>query len=135
MGKILQEEFQKEKQTISKETYKGGFIMFNMDNIEIGSGQTKEEEKRQRDRNLVMNLCKMNLRFDTRLVTKKELDDYEDRNEHNLVAIKLAKSFGTYQEVLTVMKIFQKHTIKGSIEHEDQKVRDQIIIKYYKLAK
>ena len=109
--------------------------MFNMDNIEIGSGQTKEEEKRQRDRNLVMNLCKMNLRFDTRLVTKKELDDYEDRNEHNLVAIKLAKSFGTYQEVLTVMKIFQKHSIKGSIEHEDQKVRDQIIIKYYKLAK
>ena len=87
------------------------------------------------NQNRFNNLLRLNLRFDTRLVTKKELDDLEDRNEHGLVAIKLAKSFGTYQEVLTVMKIFQKHTIKGSIEHEDQKIRDQIIIKYYKLAK
>ena len=109
--------------------------MFNMDNIEIGSGQTQEEEKRHRDRTLFMNLLKMNLRFDTRPVTKKELDDLEDRNEHGLVAIKLAKSFGTYQEVLTVMEIMLRHIQQGSIDYEDQKIRDQIINKYYTLAK
>ena len=109
--------------------------MFDMDKIEIASAETKEQEIRRLNFQRFQNLARISLRFDKDLITKKELDVYEDKNEHGLVAIKLAKSFGTYQEVLTVMEIMLRHIQQGSIDYEDQKIRDQIINKYYTLAK
>ena len=109
--------------------------MFDMDKIEIASAETKEQEIRRLNFQRFQNLARISLRFDKDLITKKELDVYEDKNEHGLVAIKLAKSFGTYQEVLTVLEIMFRHIQQGSIDYEDQKIRDQIINKYYTLAK
>ena len=135
MGKSNEEKFQKEKQTISKETYKGRLLMFNPTNMEIAPAETEEQKIKRLNFQRWQNLTRIHVRFDKDLITKKQLDELEDRNEHGLVAIKLAKSFGTYQEVLTVMEIMLRHIQQGSIDYEDQKVRDQIINKYYTLAK
>ena len=109
--------------------------MSDMDNIEIAPPATKEQETKRLNMQRWQNLTRIYVRFDKDLITKKQLDELEDKNEHGLVAIKLAKSFGTYQEVLTVMEIMLRHIQQGSIEYEDQKVRDQLINKYYELAK
>lgn len=109
--------------------------MFDPTNMEIAPPTTKEQETRRLNFQRWQNLTRIHVRFDKDLITKKQLDELEDKNEHGLVAIKLAKSFGTYQEVLTVMEINFRHIKEGSIDYKDQKVRDQIIIKYYKLAK
>lgn len=109
--------------------------MFDPTNMEIASAETEEQKTKRLDFQRWQHLAKISVRFDKDLITKKELDELEHRNEHGLVAIKLAKSFGTYQEVLTVMEIMLRHIQQGSIDYEDQKIRDQIIIKYYKLAK
>ena len=109
--------------------------MFDMDNMEIAPPATKEQETKRLNFQRWENLARISVRFDKNLISKKQLDELEDRNEHGLVAIKLAKSFGTYQEVLTVMEIMLRHIQQGSIDYEDQKIRDQIINKYYTLAK
>ena len=74
------------------------------------------------------------LRFASRGVTKKELNRLEDRNEHGMVALKLAQSYGTAAEVKKVQDINKRHNKKGSIEYKDQKERDAIIRKYFKMA-
>jgi len=71
----------------------------------------------------------------SKLITKKEIDKLEDQNQHGRVAIELVKSFGSYQEYLTIMKICRNHDKRGYIEHEEQKIRDQIIFKYYDYSK
>jgi len=63
---------------------------------------------------------------------KREIDKLEDNNEHGMVALKLAQSFGTPKEVKTVQDINKRHQRAGSIEHKDQKERDAIIRKYYR---
>ena len=67
-------------------------------------------------------------------VSKREIDKLEDGNEHGMVALKLAQSFGTPKEVKTVQDINKRHNRAGSIEHKDQKERDAIIRKYYDMA-
>ena len=67
-------------------------------------------------------------------VSKREIDKLEDDNEHGMVALKLAQSFGTPKEVKTVQDINKRHQRAGSIEHKDQKERDAIIRKYYNMA-
>jgi hypothetical protein len=67
-------------------------------------------------------------------VTKKQLRDLEDRNEHGLVALKLAQSFGTPTEVKKIQDINKRHDMKGHIEYKDQKERDAIASKYWKMA-
>lgn len=67
-------------------------------------------------------------------VTKKQLRDLEDRNEHGLVALKLAQSFGTPAEVKKIQDINKRHNMKGHIEYKDQKERDAIASKYWKMA-
>ena len=105
--------------------------MFDPTNMEIVSS-TEEQEIKRLNFQRWKNQMSMSLISDRDLVTKEELNQLEDQNEHGLVAIKLAKSFGTYQEVLTVMEIMLRHIQQGSIDYEDQKVRDQIINKYYR---
>ena len=67
-------------------------------------------------------------------VSKREIDKLEDDNEHGMVALKLAQSFGTPKEVKTVQDINKRHQRAGSIEYKDQKERDAIIRKYYNMA-
>tara|TARA_B100001559_G_scaffold46549_1_gene35078 strand:- start:10463 stop:11764 length:1302 start_codon:yes stop_codon:yes gene_type:complete len=67
-------------------------------------------------------------------VSKREIDKLEDGNEHGMVALKLAQSFGTPKEIKTVQDINKRHNRAGSIEHKDQKERDAIIRKYYDMA-
>jgi len=67
-------------------------------------------------------------------VTKKQLRDLEDRNEHGLVALKLAQSFGTPIEVKKIQDINKRHDMKGHIDYKDQKERDAIASKYRKMA-
>ena len=38
-------------------------------------------------------------------VSKREIDKLEDSNEHGMVALKLAQSFGTPKEVLSLIHI------------------------------
>lgn len=71
---------------------------------------------------------------ETKKVTKKQLRDLEDRNEHGLVALKLAQSFGTPAEVKKIQDINKRHDMKGHIEYKDQKERDAIASKYWKMA-
>jgi hypothetical protein len=72
--------------------------------------------------------------LDEAKVTKKMIDDLEDRNEHGMVALKLAQAYGTAAEVKKVQDINKRHNQRGHIEHKDQKERDVIIRKYYKMA-
>lgn len=67
-------------------------------------------------------------------VTKKELDALEDRNEHGLVALKLAKAYGTPAEVKKIQDINKRHNQRGHIEYKDQKERDAITRKYWKMV-
>lgn len=68
-------------------------------------------------------------------ITKFELESLENHNQHNEVAIQLCKSFGTYKEYAEVKEIRKAHEERGYIESSEQKRRDEIIIKYYDLAK
>ena len=68
-------------------------------------------------------------------ITRFELEILENDNQHNEVAIQLCKSFGTYKEYSEIKEIRKAHEKKGHIEYSEQKKRDQIIIKYYDLAK
>jgi len=67
-------------------------------------------------------------------VTKKERASLEDKNEHGLLALKLAKAYGTPDEVKKIEAINKKHQKAGSIERKDQQERDKISNKYYKMA-
>jgi len=67
-------------------------------------------------------------------VTKREIRKLEDENEHGQVALKLAQSFGTPKEVTKIKEIMKRHDRQGSIEPKDQKERDAIARKYYKMA-
>jgi hypothetical protein len=67
-------------------------------------------------------------------VTKKERDRLEDQNEHGLLALKLTQAYGTPEEVKKIKEINKRHKQKGSIEYKDQKERDAISNKYYKMA-
>ena len=82
-----------------------------------------------------MRLAKEEVELDeAKKVTKKQLRDLEDRNEHGLVALKLAQSFGTPAEVKKIQDINKRHNMKGHIEYKDQKERDAIASKYWKMA-
>ena len=67
-------------------------------------------------------------------VSKKELQSMENDNEHGEVALALAQSFGTPREVTKVRYINKMHKARGEIIQSDQKERDAIIRKYYKMA-
>lgn len=82
-----------------------------------------------------LNMYKEDVELDeAKKVTKKQLRDLEDRNEHGLVALKLAQSFGTPAEVKKIQDINKRHNMKGHIEYKDQKERDAIASKYFKMA-
>ena len=72
--------------------------------------------------------------FAPKKVTKKERDSLEDKNEHGLLALKLAQAYGTPNEVQKVRKINRSHENRGHITHKDQKERDAISNKYYNMA-
>ena len=67
-------------------------------------------------------------------ITKKERDELEDKNHHWELALRLAQSFGTPAEVKKIKSINKKHMQRGSIMPKDQKERDAISNKYYKMA-
>ena len=67
-------------------------------------------------------------------ITKKERDELEDDNQHGELALRLAQSFGTPQEVKKIKDINKRHMQQGSIAPKDQKERDSISNKYYKMA-
>ena len=67
-------------------------------------------------------------------VTKREIKDLENDNEHGMVALKLAQSFGTPKEVKKIQDINKRHQRSGEIESKDQKERDAIARKYYNMA-
>ena len=67
-------------------------------------------------------------------ITKKERDKLENDNQHGELALKLAQSFGTPQEVKKIKDINKRHMQQGSIDPKDQKERDKISNKYYKMA-
>ena len=67
-------------------------------------------------------------------VTKKERDRLEDLNQHGLLALKLTQAYGTPAEVKKIKAINKRHEQKGHIERKDQKERDAISNKYYKMA-
>jgi len=67
-------------------------------------------------------------------VTKREIKDLENDNEHGMVALKLAQSFGTPKEVKKIQDINKRHQRAGEIESKDQKERDAITRKYYNMA-
>ena len=67
-------------------------------------------------------------------VTKREIKDLENDNEHGMVALKLAQSFGTPKEVKKIQDINKRHQRAGEIESKDQKERDAIARKYYNMA-
>ena len=67
-------------------------------------------------------------------VTKREIKDLENDNEHGMVALKLAQSFGTPKEVKKIQDINKRHQRAGEIDSKDQKERDAIARKYYNMA-
>lgn len=67
-------------------------------------------------------------------ITKKERDALEDNNQHGELALRLAQSFGTPAEVKKIKSINKKHMQIGSIMPKDQKERNAISSKYYKMA-
>jgi hypothetical protein len=81
-----------------------------------------------------LNMYKEETELDEAKVTKKERDRLEDQNEHGLLALKLAKAYGTPAEVKKIEAINKKHQKDGSIERKDQQERDSISNKYYKMA-
>jgi hypothetical protein len=81
-----------------------------------------------------LNMYKEEVELDEAKVTKKERDRLEDQNEHGLLALKLAKAYGTPAEVKKIEAINKKHQKDGSIERKDQQERDSISNKYYKMA-
>ena len=76
-----------------------------------------------------MHKCKR-----TKKITKKERDELEDDNQHGELALRLAQSFGTPQEVKKIKDINKRHMQKGSIDPKDQQDRDKISNKYYKMV-
>jgi len=93
-----------------------------------------EKAKQARIDRLNKEKMKEEVELDEAKVTKKMIDDLEDRNEHGMVALKLAQAYGTAAEVKKVQDINKRHNQRGHIEHKDQKERDVIIRKYYKMA-
>jgi hypothetical protein len=91
-----------------------------------------ERAEKKGDKKLVKKLKEDEL--DEAKVTKKERDRLEDQNEHGLLALKLAKAYGTPAEVKKIEAINKKHQKDGSIERKDQQERDSISNKYYKMA-
>ena len=67
-------------------------------------------------------------------ISKKEVADLEKNNQHGELALKLAKSFGTPKEVKKIQDINKRHDKAGSIDPKDQKERDAIAKKYYKMV-
>ena len=65
---------------------------------------------------------------------KQYFKDLEKNNQHGELALKLAKSFGTPKEVKKIEAINKRHDKAGSIDPKDQKERDAIAKKYYKMA-
>ena len=66
-------------------------------------------------------------------VSKAEIDELEDNNQHSEVALKLVQAFGNDYETKVVKLINARHDKRGHILHNEQKIRDQIITKYYKM--
>jgi len=63
----------------------------------------------------------------------KQFDELEDANEHGQAAQLLVQTFGNELEQKLIKAINDVHDARGSIKHEDQKIRDQITSKYYKV--
>ena len=76
----------------------------------------------------------LNVKTRDKKVTKKEIQKMENDNEHGEVALALAQSFGTPREVTKVRYINKMHKARGELIQSDQKERDAIIRKYYKMA-
>jgi hypothetical protein len=117
--------------------------------INIGGAKVKDDEKSilQHIKKTFPNVKKVRkdpnhgwipvfeeVELDEAKVTKKERDRLEDQNEHGLLALKLAKAYGTPAEVKKIEAINKKHQKDGSIERKDQQERDSISNKYYKMA-
>ena len=68
-------------------------------------------------------------------ITKFEIEQLEWHNQHGEVAVQLCKSFGTYKEYAEVKAIKEAHEARGHIEYAERVRRDEIISKYYNLAK
>jgi len=67
-------------------------------------------------------------------ITKKEVAELEKNNQHGELALKLAMSYGTPKEVKKIQDINKRHDKAGSIDPKDQKERDAISKKYYKMV-
>ena len=65
-------------------------------------------------------------------ITKQERDFLESQNDHDLLALRLAISFGTAEEVKEIKEINKRHKKRGSISREDQQSRQAIAGKYYR---
>ena len=105
----------------------------------LGGPSAKEAEKTLRTKYKYTDKMIAKLKEETELdeakkVTKKERDRLEDQNEHGLLALKLTQAYGTPAEVKKIKAINKRHEQKGSIERKDQKERDAISNKYYKMA-
>ena len=105
----------------------------------LGGPSAKEAEKTLRTKYKYTDKMIAKLKEETELdeakkVTKKERDRLEDQNQHGLLALKLTQAYGTPAEVKKIKAINKRHEQKGSIERKDQKERDAISNKYYKMA-
>ena len=69
------------------------------------------------------------------MITRKQIEELENNNEHGKVALELCKCFGTYREFEEIKKINIDHDKRGHILFDEQRRRDEIIIKYYELTK
>ena len=57
----------------------------------------------------------------------------ENNNDHTNAALLLARTFGTVDEVESLVEINKKHLRRGHILYEEIQIRSNISSKYYKL--
>ena len=138
---------------ITKHNMKGAEINkfkeeFNIESVELDEGRMKElhgyiakgmsaaeiAKKMKLDVKTIKALMDEVDLDEAKKVTKKERDRLEDQNEHGLLALKLTQAYGTPAEVKKIKAINKRHEQKGHIERKDQKERDAISNKYYKMA-
>ena len=138
---------------ITKHNMKGAEINkfkeeFNIESVELDEGRMKElhgyiakgmsaaeiAKKMKLDVKTIKALMDEVDLDEAKKVTKKERDRLEDLNQHGLLALKLTQAYGTPAEVKKIKAINKRHEQKGHIERKDQKERDAISNKYYKMA-
>jgi hypothetical protein len=70
---------------------------------------------------------------EVRKITKKEWVTNEDFNRHSRNALRVAQSYGTEAELKLIEEINWTHAVNGSIDYNDQQIRDSIVDKYFSL--